>query len=474
MDARPADPGDERGAARRPGADRPRILGALRWLGGPTGRRTVVCAFTGFSSGLPLYVLIQLVPFWLREGGVSLRDIGFLSLVLLPYSWKFLWSPLLDRYGSPLGRRRGWMLLTQILLLAGVSCLGLLRPEPDLDGILLLCLLVGLFSATQDVALDAFRRELLPDRELGLGNAVHVQAYRIAGLVPGSLALILADALPWSWVFPITGAFMALGVGLTLAVREPPSSPPRTLRDAVVLPFREFVSRNGWRWAALVLAFIFFYKLGDNMATALSTPFYQDLGFTGIEIGTVAKWAGLLAAVAGALFGGVLMLWTGINRALWIFGVVQMVTILGFAALAEVGHSTVALAVVVALEYLGVGLGTAAFVAFIARSATPALAATQIALLTSIAAQPRAVASALTGFLVEGGDPARLAPLPALIMQGLLLLGVPAEGLGWTRFFLLCTALAVPGMVLLAWVAPWGDDPQKPEPEPTRDAPTSS
>jgi len=431
---------------------------AFDWKAAILNRRMLTCVFTGFASGLPLYVLIQLVPFWLRAEDVSLKDIGFFALVTLPFSWKFLWSPLLDRYRLPLGRRRGWMLLMQLALLGTIAALGWLHPGERLDAIMVLCFAVGLFSATQDVALDAFRREILPDRELGLGNSIHVQAYRIAGLVPGSLALILADALPWHWVFPITAAFMLPGVVMTLLVREPPSTPPRSMRDAVVEPFTEFMGRNGVAQALLVLCFIFFYKLGDNMATALSTPFYQDLGFTGLEIGTVAKFAGLSAAIVGAMFGGLLMVRIGINRALWLFGVVQMVTILGFAALAEIGANVIALGTVVAMEYLGVGLGTAAFVAFIARSATPTLAATQIALLTSVAAQPRAVASALTGFMVEGGDPATMEAFPAAIMHALMFLGVPADGLGWTRFFLVCTGLAIPGMLLLTRVAPWNGD----------------
>lgn len=445
---------------------------ALSWKAAILNRRMAICVFTGFASGLPLYVLIQLVPYWLRAEQVSLRDIGFFALVTLPYSWKFLWSPLLDRYRLPLGRRRGWMLIMQLGLLVGIAALGWLHPGDRLDLIMVLCFGVGLFSATQDVALDAFRREILPDRELGLGNSIHVQAYRIAGLVPGSLALILADVLPWTWVFPITALFMLPGVAMTLLVREPPSASPRSLRDAVIEPFTEFMGRNGVGQALLMLTFVFCYKLGDNMATALSTPFYQDLGFSGLEIGTVAKFSGLSSAIVGAMFGGVLMLKIGINRALWLFGVVQMVTILGFAALAQIGADISALAVVVAMEYLGVGLGTAAFVAFIARAATPTLAATQIALLTSIAAQPRAVANALTGFLVEGGDPSAMEPVPAAIMRTLMHLGVPADGLGWTRFFLLCTVLAVPGMLLLLRVAPWNGDPDRASEE--ADQPTGS
>jgi PAT family beta-lactamase induction signal transducer AmpG len=191
------------------------------------------------------------------------------------------------------------------------------------------------------------------------------------------------------------------------------------------------------------------------MATALSTPFYLDLGFSMTEIGLIAKNAALWPSIVGGVLGGILMLKIGINRALWLFGVVQLVTILGFAALAEVGHVRWVLGVVIAFEYLGVGLGTAAFVAFIARATSPALAATQFALFTAITALPRTLASVLTGFLVEGGDPDQLEGVESVLIGALMALGLPLEGLGWTRFFLLCTVLAVPGMLLLIWVAPW-------------------
>ena len=421
-------------------------------------RRMLICVFTGFSSGLPFFFLIQFVPAWLRVEGVGLKEIGFFALVQLPYVWKFVWAPLLDRYSVPgLGRRRGWMLGTQVGLLVVMGALGYWQPAEELQLVMWVALVVAFFSATQDIALDAYRRELLPDRELGLGNAVHVQAYRIAGLVPGTLGMVLADHLPWSVVFPIIGVFMVVGIGLTLAISEIPRDPdaPRTLREAISEPFREFVTRNGVRFAVLCLSFMFLYKLGDSMATALSTPFYLDLGFSMTEIGLIAKNAALWPSIIGGLLGGILMLKIGINRALWLFGVVQLVTILGFAVLAEAGHERWVLGVVIALEYLGVGLGTAAFVAFIARATTPALAATQIALFTAIAALPRTLASVLTGFLVEGGDVGQLDGAGGWVLETLVLLGLPEAGLGWTRFFLLCTVLALPGMLLLIWVAPW-------------------
>ncbi len=261
------------------------------WLGALLTRKMLICIFTGFSSGLPLYLLLNLLPAWLRSEGVDLKTIGFFALIQFPYTWKFLWSPLLDRFSPPgLGRRRGWMLLTQIGLLLSIGFLGGFDPKENIWPILWLATLLSLLSATQDIAVDAFRREILDDRELGLGNAVHVNAYRIAGLIPGSLSLILADRLPWSDVFWITGAFMLPGMLMAWLVSEPQiDGAPKTLRQAVTEPFHEFINRRGWRGAVLVLGFIFLYKLGDSLCTALATPFYLDMGFTKTDIGLIAK-----------------------------------------------------------------------------------------------------------------------------------------------------------------------------------------
>ncbi|OQS11228.1 AmpG family muropeptide MFS transporter [Chromobacterium violaceum] len=418
-------------------------LATINWRRDVFSRTMLVCVFTGFASGLPLYTLINLLPAWLRSEGVDLKSIGLFALIGLPYTWKFLWSPLLDRFALPLlGRRRGWMLATQLALLAGLALLGLFDPREDIWSIAGLALAVAFFSASQDIVLDAFRREILSDAQLGLGNTVHINAYRLAGLVPGSLSLILADHLDWASVFVVTALFMLPGALMTLMVKEPAqaSGSPKTLREAVVEPFHEFLTRQGWQGALWILGFIFLYKLGDSMATSLATPFYLDMGYAKSQIGLVAKHAALWPAVAGGLLGGLWMIKLGINRALWAFGVVQVVSILGFAWLSSYGRfdsigaaELSMLAVVIGFEALGVGLGTAAFVAFIARSTHPAYTATQFALFTSLAAVPRTLANAATGYIVDS--------------------------VGWTSFFFLCTALALPGMMLLVRVAPWGDDP---------------
>lgn len=397
-------------------------------------RRMLICIFTGFSSGLPLFVLYQLVPGWLRSEGVSLAEIGLFSLIGIPYVWKFVWSPFVDRYSFPLfGRRRSWMILTQILLLGGIGVFGFINPVQDIWAVAYLAASVAFFSATQDIVLDAYRRELLPDNELALGNSIHVQAYRLSGLVPGSLAFILADHMAWNAVFMIVAAFMTLGILLTIFIKEIDTglSQPQTLKQAIVLPFNDFISRKGVKSALQILAFLFLYKLGDSMATALQTPFFIDLGFTKTEIGVVAKTSSLIAMTIGLAVGGIVMIKLSINRALWLFGLVQITSILGFAALSEIGHNTIALALAMGFEYLGVGLGTAAFTAFIAKATNPAFAATQFALFTALTALPRTFANATTGVIVEQ--------------------------VGWTNFYFLCTALALPGMLMLIKVAPWSE-----------------
>ncbi len=396
----------------------------------------LICIFTGFSSGLPLYILISLLPAWLRSEGVNLKAIGLFALINLPFTWKFLWAPFFDRYIPQLGkftmgRRRGWLIISQLFLLISIPAFGAFNPKLDIWAIAYLATVVAFFSASQDIVLDAYRRELLIDNELGLGNAVHVNAYKIAGLIPGSLSLILADHMAWSSVFTITALFMLPGILMTIFVKEPAlkEGRPRTLRAAVIEPFKEFMNRNGLKTATLILAFIFFYKLGDSMATALATPFYLDMGFSKTEIGLIAKNAGLWPSVIGGLLGGVWMFKLGINRALWVFGFVQMIAILGFAFLATVGHSLLWLGIVIGVEAFGVGLGTAAFVAYIAQTTHPLYTATQFALFTSLAAVPRTFANAATGYMVEN--------------------------LGWFKFFMLCFIFAIPGMLLLFKVAPW-------------------
>jgi len=395
-------------------------------------RKMVTCIFLGFTSGLPLYVLIQLVPAWLRSHEVDLATIGLFALVSLPYTWKFLWSPLMDRFKLPfLGRRRGWALITQIGLIFSIAALGRFDPSVSLQAIVVTVFIISFFGASQDIVIDAYRRELLADDELGTGTSFFVNAYRLSSLVPGSLALILSDVLPWSTVYWVTALFMLIGILTTFIIKEVSDDAlaPANLKEAVIEPFVEFFSRDGIKAGLAILAFMFLYKLGDNMATALATPFYLDMGFSRTEIGSVAKIAALWASITGGIIGGIIMLRVSINRALWMFGFVQMFTILGYVWLSTVGHDTTVLFVVVSGEYLGVGLGAIALTAYMARETSKSFTATQFALFSSFIAVPRIFANASTGFIIEA--------------------------VGYTQFFVLCTLVAIPGMLLLFKVAPW-------------------
>lgn len=402
-------------------------------------KQMAICVMLGFTSGLPLFILYNLLSAWLKSEQVDLKAIGLFALVGFPYTWKFVWSPLMDRYHFPLfGRRRGWMFVTQLALLAAIGAMGFFSPKTDLTMIVLLAGAIAFLSASQDIVIDAYRRELLSDEHQGSGTALFVNAYKLSTLVPGSLSLILSDFMSWQSVFAITALFMLPGVLTTLLIREPQiyGEPPKSLREAVVMPFREFIRRSGWSHALFILLFIFLYKLGDSMATALATPFYIDLGFTRTQIGLVAKNAGLWASLSGGILGAVWLEKTGINRGLWIFGVLQAVAILGFAVLAKTGVSadatnpnTLMLGLVIGLEAFAVGLGTAAFTGYIATTTDPRYTATQFALFTSLAAVPRTFFNAVTGYIVDQT--------------------------GWFTFFLICFALALPGMLLLPKIAPW-------------------
>lgn len=395
--------------------------------------RMLAVLFLGFSSGLPLFTMLYLMQAWLAKSGVDIKALGLFALVGFPYTFKFLWAPFMDRYSiGPLGRRRGWMALTQLALFLVIGSMGMLDPRTQLPLIVLAAGVMTFLSSSQDIVIDAYRREILVDHEQGLGAAVVVNAYKAAGLVPSALGLILADSLPWSTVFWVVGAFMLPGLVCTLLAPEPQvyGAPPKNMYEAIVLPFREFIARDGWRQALVIVGFVLLYKIGDSMATALATKFYLDIGFTTTQIGLAANATGLWASLAGGVVGGIWMVKIGINRALWVFGALQAVAILGFAWLAHVGPNQFLLAGVIGFEsFASLGLGAAALVAFISRSTDPRYTATQYALFSSLAAVPRTFINSSVGFIV-------------------------AET-GWFLFFIVCFVLAFPAMMMLPKIAPW-------------------
>jgi MFS transporter, PAT family, beta-lactamase induction signal transducer AmpG len=390
--------------------------------------RMFVAMMMGFSCGLPLLLTISVLQAWMKDEGVDLTVIGLMALVGLPYTLKFIWAPLLDRFTLPfLGRRRGWLLIAQIALVFSIAGLGMTNPGHSPWMVAVAAFFVTFFSASQDIIVDAYRREDLKDEELGLGSSLYVNGYRVGMLMASGGGLILADRIPFSSVYLVMAACMLPGIITTLAAREPlqAEGSPKTIKEAVVSPLVEYFSRNGALW---ILAFILFYKIGDTMASAMTTPFYLDIGFSKSEIGTVVKLFGFWATIVGSLVGGVVLLRTGIYKGLWIFGVLQAVSTACFAILAKIGPNVSALAGVIAFENLSSGMGTAAYVAYMASITNKKFTATQYALLTSLMGIPRVVASAPTGFF--------------------------AKHFGWEGFFIFCTIIAVPGMLLLLKFAP--------------------
>ena len=390
--------------------------------------RMLVAFIMGFACGLPLLLTITVLQAWMKEEGIDLTVIGLMALVGLPYTLKFIWAPFFDRFTLPfLGRRRGWLLIAQIFLMLSIAGLGFSDPENNIGLLVFAAFLVTFFSASQDIVVDAYRREDLSDRELGLGSSLYVNGYRVGMLLASGGGLIMADYLPFSMVYMIMAGCMLPGVITTLLAHEPEISveTPKTMKEAVLNPLVEYFSRQGALW---ILAFILLYKAGDTMASAITTPFYLDIGFSKTEIGTIVKLFGFWATIAGSLIGGVIMLRLGISRSLWIFGFLQAISTAGFAVLARIGYSIPALATVIGFENLSSGMGTAAYVAFMASITNKKFTATQYALLSSLMGVPRVLVSAPTGFF--------------------------AKNMGWEGFFWACVFAAIPGMFILLRIAP--------------------
>ncbi|MCU7796705.1 MAG: AmpG family muropeptide MFS transporter [Candidatus Thiodiazotropha sp. (ex Myrtea spinifera)] len=395
-------------------------------------RRMLITLVMGFASGLPLLLTGSVLQAWMIDEGVDLTTIGLFAMVGLPYTLKFLWAPMLDRY-TPLllGRRRGWLLIAQICLILSILLLSLSRPAESVIGVGVAALLLTFFSATQDVVIDAYRRESLADSELGLGASLYVNGYRVGMLLASGGGLILADIISFSQVYQVMAVIMLVGVLTTIFAPEPedPAGRPRSLREAVIDPFLEYFNRQD---ALLILFFILLYKVGDTMASHMSTPFYLDIGFSKSEIGTVVKLFGFWATIAGGFIGGLLLLRIGIYKGLWIFGVLQGLSTVGFALLAILGHNLGGLAAVIIFENLSSGMGTAAYVAFMASLTNKRFTATQYALLSSFMGIPRVIVASPTGLM--------------------------ADTMGWVSFFIFCALIALPGLLLLRWLQNRGLD----------------
>ncbi|MDJ0798202.1 MAG: AmpG family muropeptide MFS transporter [Calothrix sp. MO_167.B12] len=398
-------------------------------------RKMAALLFIGFSSGLPLFLTSKTLQAWMTVEKVDLSAIGLFSLVGVPYSLKFLWSPLLDRFALPfLGRRRGWLIAIQVGLLLAIACMSLQQPKQALQLLAINALAVAFFSATQDIVADAYRTDVLEQLEMGAGAAIFVLGYRVALLFTGALALILADKIPWSSVYLLMAGCMVIGILATLFAPEPKSvNPPASLAEAVVLPFGEFFQRRGVVQAFLILVFIVLYKLGDALVNNMSTPFLLQTGFTQTDIGAIQGGMGLIATIVGTLAGGAFLSKIGLNRSLWVFGALQAASNLAYLILANIGKNYQFLVLTINIENFCAGLGTAAFVAFLMNLCNQRFSATQYALLSSFMAVSRDILVA-----------------PA---------GVLAKSTGWPMFFVISIFAAVPGILLLPFFAPWNQRP---------------
>lgn len=391
--------------------------------------RMIIAAFMGFASGLPLLLTLTLLQAWLTESHISLSQIGLFSLIGLPYTIKFIWAPFMDRYHLPLGRRRGWLLILQLLLVGAIEILGQTHPEKNLWPVAGLAFFVTLFSAMQDTVIDAYRRETLTDREQGLGASLYVWGYRVAMLVAAGGGLIMAQYIGFPRTYTIMAILMLIGPITTLFAPEPQTSIdyPPTLSEAVIKPFVDFFKTH--QQALLILIFIILYKLGDTLAMSMTTPFYLKVGFNTADIGAIAKLFGFWATVLGGLVGGTLIMRIGQYRALLWFGILQTLSTISYGWLTQTGPSIHWLALVISLENFAGGMSTAAFIGFMANLTNREFTATQYALLTSLMGIPRTLLSAGTGYL--------------------------ASTLGWVGFFLTCAILALPGLWLLTRFRTW-------------------
>lgn len=392
-----------------------------------TSRRIATVTLLGFASGLPLALTSGTLQAWMAVDGVDIKTIGIFALVGLPYTVKFLWSPIMDRFVPPLlGRRRGWMIITQVVLILGIAAMAFNSPKQSPLLMAAFALTVAFFSASQDIVIDAYRTDVLREKERGAGAAVFVMGYRIAMLVSGALALILSDNIGWHNTYLLMAGLMAIGVISAFLGPEPDEKiiPPKSLQEAIWGPLKDYFSR---RSAFMLLFLIILYKLGDAYAGSLTTAFLiKGVGFTPTDVGTINKGLGLVSLIVGAMFGGSLMARLGLFRSLLFFGVLQAISNLSFMVLAWIGKSYSMLIFAVAFENLSGGMGTSAFVALLMSMCNQRYSATQYALLSSLAALGRIFIAPTSGFIVSS--------------------------IGWPAFFFITTLVALPGLGLLWWM----------------------
>jgi PAT family beta-lactamase induction signal transducer AmpG len=392
----------------------------------------------GFASGMPLLLTGSVLGYWMSRVGLNLETIGIFALVGMPYAFKFVWAPLVDHTPLPLldrwlGRRRSWMLLSQVGLLLSILALAFSDPLVTPWTTATAAVAIAFFSATQDIVVDAYRIEILNDEEQGAGSATTQLGYRIALWIVDAMALLLPSVLPWPVVFCAIAALVLVGMATVLKAREPAitrphaGSPRQWLYQAAVAPFAEFMAYRGW---VVILLFALLYKFGDAIGGTMARPFFNELGFTGPQIFGVTKSFGIAATILGAVAGGVVVARYGLIKALLIGGVLQAVTNLLFAWQAQAGNDLVVLTIAISADNFTGALGSIAFVAYLSSLCTAGMAGTQYALLTSLMAFGRTTMSAGGGWL--------------------------AAQTGWPTFWIVTTLLAAPGLVLLLWLQRMG------------------
>jgi len=391
-------------------------------------RKMLAILLLGMSSGVPLGAVLSVLQAWLTKSGIDLKTLGLVSLVQLPYTWKFVWSPILDRYKLPfLGRRRGWMLIFQILMVASLALLGHFDPASDVSLILVISFFVAFFGASHDIVIDAYRRDVLDDDELGFGSALAVNGYLIGyRYLAVVLGLLLADVFPWSQVYHFLALMASVGIIGTLIGPEADGNIaiPTSLKAAVLDPLKDFFKRSG---AIEILIFILLYKIGDNFAQNMLTPFYLKIGFSLSQIAWIGKFIGFWATFGGGLIAGLILIRYSLPTSLLFFGILQAISTLAFAGLAMAGPNVWALGITVGFENFTAGMGSAAFAAFMAKLSNRQFSATQYALLSSLMGVPRVVIPAGAGFV--------------------------AEAVGWVPFFVISTVIAIPGLLMVIFRA---------------------
>ena len=402
-------------------------------------RRVLIVFAMGFASGLPLALSTGTLAIWLTNSGVTLTAIGLFAAVGTPYSLKFLWAPLIDRVPLPvlgrlLGRRRSWMVLIQLLLMAAIAVLGLTRPAEAPYLTALAALAVAFLSASQDVVIDAYRIEILSPEQQGAGAAATQAGYRIGMIVSGAGALFLVDSgLSWSVVYAVMALLLIAGLVVALKAPAPADAPSlrrgsfaAQLRDMVASPFAEFFARNGVKTALLVLVFILLYKLGDAFAGVMANPFYVRIGFSLADIAWYSKIFGVIATLVGVFLGGMVVMRYGVLWSLFGCGILQMLSNLMFAAQAAIGPEVSFLALTIGIENISGGMGSAAFVAYLSLLCNTQFTGTQYALFSSFMAFGRTWLSASSGYIADQTD--------------------------WVTFFIISTVIAVPGLVMAVWM----------------------